>query len=477
MYFQQIFEPKLAQNSYLIGCQQTGEAILVDPMRDIDRYVNIAQHASLRIVAVTETHIHADYLSGAREFAEQRGVKVYASNGGEGDWRFKWVSESDYPHQMLNHGDVFHVGNIEFKCLLTPGHTPEHISFLVTDRGGSAQNPMGILSGDFVFVGDVGRPDLLELAAGQVGAMVPAAKTLYQSLKQFKALPNYLQVWPGHGAGSACGKALGSIPISTVGYELQYNPSLLATESETMFVNYILDGQPEPPMYFARMKMDNRDGPAILGSIPEPEPGAEQDLHKLANNKETVLIDTRSWPEFRTGHIPGAIFAPLDKGFNSVVGCYVTPDIPIFLLIEDQDVQEAVLDLIRIGLDDIRGYFTKSTFRQYTENAGELSTIDEIDVRTFQQVLKTEDVHLLDVRRASELNQLGFLDNAQNIAHTRLSPRLSEIPNEKPIMVYCQVGMRSAYAAAFLKKNGYKVTNVAGGFSAWERMGGSTINP
>lgn len=475
MHFQQIFEPKLAQNSYLIGCQQTREAILVDPMRDIDRYVKIAREASLRIVAVTETHIHADYLSGAREFAERLGVKVYASNGGDADWRFKWVEAGRYAHEMLNHGDLFRIGNIEFQALLTPGHTPEHISFLVIDRGGAAENPMGILSGDFVFVGDVGRPDLLESAAGQTGAMVPAAKTLYASLQQFKELPHYLQVWPGHGAGSACGKALGSIPISTVGYELQYNPSLLATESEKMFVDYILDGQPEPPMYFARMKRDNRDGPNILGAIPQPELLPAQELRSLADNRDVALLDTRPWAEFRSGHLPGALFTPLDKSFNSVAGCYVTPDLPIYLLVEEENVREAVLDLIRIGLDDIRGYFTRASFDDYKQSGGVLTTIDEVDVRRFQEILDKEDIHLLDVRRAAELQEWGFLEGTQHIAHTRLLPRLAEVPNGKPIMVHCQVGVRSAYAAAFLQRNGYQVVNVAGGFSAWRHMGGKYV--
>ncbi len=476
MHFQQIFEPKLAQNSYLIGCQKTGEAIIVDPMRDIHRYIEAASKASLKIVAVTETHIHADYLSGAQEFAHQLGVKVYASNCSDNEWRFDWVIESDYDHQLLKHGDAFQIGNIEFKTLYTPGHTPEHISFLVTDRGGAADRPMGILSGDFVFVGDVGRPDLLESAAGQNGAMKPAAQTLFRSLQQFKELPQYLQVWPGHGAGSACGKALGAVPMSTVGYELQFNQSLLATASERQFVDYILSGQPEPPMYFARMKFENRSGPAILGKLPKPKKLGSDQFKLFINNQDVALIDTRSWQSFRTGHIPGTIFAPMNKSFNTTAGCYVTPRMPIYLIIEENKLSEAIVDLIRIGLDDIRGYFTPDTLENYKTAGGELSSIDEIDVRSLKEKIENNNVHILDVRRASELAQTGQLEGAQNIAHTRLQPRLAEVLKDKPLMVHCLSGVRSSYASAFLKRNGYDVTNIAGGFNAWLKSGGTVVN-
>lgn len=475
MHFQQIFEPKLAQNAYLIGCQRTGEAILVDPMRDILRYIEAAAQANLKITAVTETHIHADYLSGAREFAEQLGSKIYASNCGDDDWRFKWVENSKYDYQLLDHGDTFQVGNIEFKAVFTPGHTPEHMSFLVTDRGGSADRPMGILSGDFVFVGDVGRPDLLESAAGQSGAMKPAAQTLFKALQQFKELPAYLQVWPGHGAGSACGKALGAVPMSTVGYELQFNRSLQAASSEKEFVDYILTGQPEPPMYFARMKNDNRSGPAILGNLPKPKKLGHEQFNLFVNNHDVALVDTRKWQSFRTGHIPGAIFAPMNKSFNTVAGCYVTPDMPIYLIIEEKHLSEAVIDLIRIGLDDVRGYFTPDMLEHFKRSGGELETIAEIDVETLKEKIATNNIQVLDVRRESELAESGHIKNALNIAHTRLHPRLNELPKDQPLMVHCLSGVRSSYASAFLKWNGYDATNVAGGFTAWLKSGGDVV--
>ncbi|MDX1585138.1 MAG: MBL fold metallo-hydrolase, partial [Balneolaceae bacterium] len=308
MYFKQIFDEKLAQYAYLIGCQATGEAIIIDPMRDIDQYVRLAQNQSLKIVAATETHIHADFLSGLREFAEH-GVKVYASDEGDEDWKYEWLKGSGYDYGFLYDGDEFPIGNIRFKVKHTPGHTPEHISFLVTD-GAAADEPMGMLSGDFIFVGDVGRPDLLESAAGQVGSMERSAKTLYRSVEEFKSMPEYLQVWPGHGAGSACGKALGAVPESSVGYELRFNNSIKAADSEQHFVDYILEGQPEPPLYFARMKRDNRKGPKILEKLPQPERMSIDAIQKAASNEGNVILDTRERLAFMGGHLAGSLLAP-----------------------------------------------------------------------------------------------------------------------------------------------------------------------
>ena len=217
MYFKQVFDKKLAQYAYIIGCQKNGEAIVIDPMRDIDQYQEIASSEGLKITHAADTHIHADYVSGLREFAE-KGIKVIASDEGDKDWKYEWLNGSDYNYELVKNKDSFSIGNIKFDVVHTPGHTPESISFLVTD-GALTDEPMGILTGDFVFVGDVGRPDLLETAAGEKGNMKPSAQSLYKSVEKFKEFPEYLQVWPAHGSGSACGKALGAVPESTVGYE------------------------------------------------------------------------------------------------------------------------------------------------------------------------------------------------------------------------------------------------------------------
>ena len=263
MLFRQIIDPGLAQYAYLVGCQATRDAIVIDPERDIDRYVAMAAEEGLRVKAVAETHIHADFLSGAREFAERHGVEVYLSAEGGSDWQYRWIHDERYRGHLVKDGDTFRVGNVELQIHHMPGHTPEHICFSITDRGSGADRPMGIVSGDFVFVGDVGRPDLLESAAGQVGAMESAARALYGSLQAFLGQPDYLQLWPGHGAGSACGKALGAVPSSSVGYERMFNTAIQTAQlGEQAFVAGILEGQPEPPLYFGRMKRLNKEGRA-----------------------------------------------------------------------------------------------------------------------------------------------------------------------------------------------------------------------
>ncbi|MCH7783333.1 MBL fold metallo-hydrolase [candidate division KSB1 bacterium] len=478
MYFRQIFEPKLAQYAYLIGCQSTGDAILVDPERDIDRYIKIAEKDELTIVAVTDTHIHADYLSGSREFAKRLDVMVYESDEGDKDWKFEWLINSGCKYKMLKHGDTFKIGNIQFDVVHTPGHTPEHICFLVTDKGGDPQverSPMGILSGDFVFVGDVGRPDLLETAAGMADNMEPSARTLYKSIQEFKKLAGQIQVWPCHGAGSACGKTLGAVPVSTVGYELGFNQSILAASSEDNFVDYILDGQPEPPLYFARMKRDNRNGPEIVGKIPEPVKCRPEDLSKLAGRTDIAVIDTRPWDEFRKGHLPGAFFIPLNEKFNTVAGSYIEEKTPIYLIVDEEKLEEAVTDLIRIGLDNIVGYVPVGTMQDFISQNSGIKTTDEVDVKTLSEMLNTGSLFLLDVRRKSELDETGYIDGAHNITYTRLIPRKNEIPADRKIAVYCRTGLRSAHAASFLERYGYDVVSLAGGIEGWIKAGEKVV--
>ncbi|MFQ5607740.1 MAG: rhodanese-like domain-containing protein [Candidatus Zixiibacteriota bacterium] len=477
MFFKQIFEPKLAQYAYLIGCQRTGEAIVIDPMRDIQRYLGEAASAGLTITAVAETHIHADYLSGMRQFAQQTGVRIYASDEGGAEWRYNWLVGSAYDHRPLKNHDKFKIGNITFEALHTPGHTPEHMIFKVTDSGAGVSSPMGLLTGDYVFVGDVGRPDLLESAAGIAGAMRPSAETLGRSLQIFNDFDPALQVWPGHGAGSACGKALGAVPTSTVGYELENNASLIAARDQKKFVDYILTGQPEPPMYFARMKRDNRDGPAVLDKMPEPAPLAVKDIRALLDRAEVALIDTRSWDEYRTGHLPGSIFAPCNREFNTVAGCYVDEKTPMYLVIGEANVQSATIDLIRIGLDDVAGFITPAALGDYASSGGKLSVIEQISAAELETRRMEPDAFMLDVRRGDEVESSGAIPGASVIAHTRLLPRLSEIPSKENVYITCRTGQRSAYACGFLASRGYNAINLAGGFLAWREHGGEIQAP
>jgi hydroxyacylglutathione hydrolase len=482
MFFRMIYDPSLAQAAYLIGCQRTQDAIIIDPERDIDRYLEAAAAEKLRITAVAETHIHADFLSGSREFAERTGAKLYVSDEGDADWKYQWLGKKadgrSFPHQLLHHNDTFKVGNIQFKVIHTPGHTPEHISFAVTDLGGGANEPMGLITGDFVFVGDLGRPDLLETAAGIAGVKEASAHTLFKSAREFLKLPEYLQVWPAHGAGSACGKALGAVPQSTVGYEKRFNLSLRAADDEQIFVHNILEGQPEPPLYFARMKRLNRDGAPLLkdGRLPAPRELNVAELRK-ADAKAQAILDTRPWSYFRAGHIPGALHTPLGNQFATLAGAFVEKDEPINVLCEAAEVDEAVRCLVRVGLDNVIGFATPATLDAATRAGLKLNQTREIDATAFMREMNSPDALVLDVRRAAEYDA-GHVPGSLNFAHTRLLKHIGDIPGlpgAQPLLVHCQGGTRSAYASALLERHGFTPTNIAGGFGAYERAGGEVV--
>lgn len=468
MFLRMIYDDKLAQAAYLIGCQRTGEAIVIDPLRDVDRYQALAKSNGLRIVAAAETHIHADFLSGARQLAEQ-GAKVYVSDEGDENWKYQWLNSKTtggaYNHQLLKDGDRFSIGNIDFTALHTPGHTPEHICFMVTDRGGGADKPIGIATGDFIFVGDLGRPDLLESAAGFAGKADPSAHLLFRSVGKFNLWPDYLQIWPAHGAGSACGKALGAVPSSTVGYEKMFNPSIKAAASEQGFVDYILDGQPEPPLYFARMKSENKLGPKVLATLPAPAPVSATRLRDIVESKATI-IDTRPWTDFKSGHLPGSLALPLVNSFNTDAGSMVGENDPIYLVIEQSRLDEAIRDLVRIGLDSIRGWIDPAVLAEYKSAGGVLETLPELTVAQSLAYMESAKPFVLDVRRHAEF-VTGHIEGAANIAHTRLLANLEKVPKGRPILVNCQAGARSARACSLLKRNGYLVTNIAGGINAW----------
>lgn len=467
MFMRMIYDEGLAQAAYLIGCQRTGEAVLIDPQRDVDRYIDLATAHGLRIVAVAETHIHADFVSGSRELAERTGAAVYVSDEGDADWKYEWLDNKldgkSYDHTLLKDGDRFEIGNIGFRAIHTPGHTPEHIALLITDHGASATEPIGIATGDFLFVGDLGRPDLLETAAGHAGNMEPSARRLFATVKQLGEIPDFVQVWPGHGAGSACGKSLGAVPTSTVGYEKRFNPAVLAASDEQAFVDFILDGQPEPPMYFADMKRINKLGPPVLGGIPQPTRTPAQDIAAL-DASAIAIVDTRPWHDFRAAHIPGSLSFPLIKSFSTDVGSMVNTDDEIYLVIEERQLESTIRDLIRIGLDNVKGWCTPDE----VSSLDSLASIDEVDVNHAITLVDSPGVRVLDVRRHTEFAG-GHLPGAVNIAHTRLAGRLSEVPRGERLLINCRSGVRSARASAYLARLGHTVMNLKGGVLAWEQ--------
>lgn len=454
MYFKHIYDQSLAQSSYLIGCQKKGEAIVIDAQRDIDSYLKIAKENNLKITHIAETHIHADFLCGSRELAAVTGATMYLSDEGGEDWQY------EFPHQGLKENDVINVGNLSFKVMHTPGHTPESISFLLTDHPATDQ-PVMVFTGDFVFVGDIGRPDLLEKAAGLIGTKEAGAKQMFQSLKKFAALPDYVQVWSAHGAGSACGKALGSVPSSTVGYEKIRNWALQHNQDEQGFISYLLKDQPEPPKYFAMMKHLNKVNRPLLVEVPKHPKLSKQEF-KAAYKKGITVIDTRNKNDFANGFIPGSLNIQGNNSFSTWAGWLLNYQEQFILVAEKSQMEDLTRKLMRIGLDNIYGYVSE------VENLGiELQKSEIISLEEFKTAIQKEDVQLIDVRGASEY-KAGHVAGAINLFVGTLPDHLDKISKEKQVVIHCQSGLRTAIAQSILARNGFSnVKNFLGGMNKW----------
>ncbi len=467
MLLHRIWDPKLAQASYVIGCPEAQEALIIDATRDVDQYLALAASLNLRVTHVTETHIHADFVSGSRELAARAKAKLYLSDEGGDDWRYAYAATDGAT--LLHDGDRFDVGQVSIGVLHTPGHTPEHLTFLVTD-GAAATAPIAAVTGDFVFVGDVGRPDLLERAAGVGGTMEGAARTLFRSLQRFKQQPDWLQIWPGHGAGSACGKGLSAIPHSTVGYERRFNWAMGVTD-EAEFTRLVLAGQPEPPKYFGAMKRINRDGPRLLGGLPRP---VAQPPEKVVEVLDAggLVVDTRTAAEFASGHIPGTINIPFNNAFTTWAGWIVPYDLEVHLLSAKADGRQAegaLRDLAMIGLDRVAGSFGAEALGAWTHAGRKLAAIERITARQLAERMATGSPAVVDVRSRAEY-EAGHIPGAPNIPAGELADRLGELPAARPLVVHCQGGTRSAIAASILDARGLtEVLDLPGGFTEWER--------
>src|SRR5690349_16979400 len=416
MIVKRFFEPLIAQNSYLIGCSIAGEAIVIDPNRDLQPYIDAADAAGLRITHVTETHIHADFASGARELAQRTGASLCLSDEGDKDWKYQ------FPHdRKLKDGDRITIGNVKIDVVHTPGHTPEHITFMITD-GAVADRPIAAVTGDFVFVGDVGRPDLLEKAAKIAGTMESGARTLFKSLLKFAKNPDWLQIWPGHGAGSSCGKGISAIPHSTLGYERMFNWAFNA-QSEDEFVRKVLTGQPDPPPYFAVMKYLNKGA----RSLQSARAGARPTLDEVLAQGHLV-IDTRSADAFAAAHRPGTLNIPLGGSFVNWAGWLIPYDRDFYVIAERIDEVKRGLRLI--GLDRIAGEFAA-----FAGEGG--ASIPQITAAALASRL--DSVSVVDVRTDAEWAS-GHVPGALHIPLGRLLGRASEIPAGRPIVVQCQAG-------------------------------------
>ncbi len=464
MLLERIYDEDLAQATYIVGCQAKGEAIVIDPRRDVASIIELAAHHGMRIVAVTETHIHADFLSGTRELIHATGATAYVSAEGGQDWQYGFEAE------RLHHGDEITLGNITVKALHTPGHTPEHISFLVTD-GAFSDTPGYLFSGDFVFVGDLGRPDLLDEAAGGEGTRFGFAEDLYNSVKNvFLELPDHVMVYPAHGAGSACGKALGAIPSTTVGYERRFSwwaPYLEKNDVEG-FCKELLSGQPDAHAYFGRMKRENRDGPAVLGPLAPLHEMSIEDLKAKLQDDSSIFVDTRTPAEVRTGTVENDLVIPGPSTAARYGSWAYNPEEesrPLIILADDRETAEEFRDhAVRVGIDTISGYVTSLEGLDLTVPA----SVAPADLEGLGAAL------VLDVRTKNE-HIAGHVPGSDQLSAGRVMWHLDELPTDGTIVTYCQSGARNAVASAALRRAGYKIVELEGsylGWSAWAQEQG-----
>jgi hydroxyacylglutathione hydrolase len=472
MIVKRFYDEQLAQASYLIGCGRTGHAVVIDPNRDIEQYLRMAASEGVAITQVTETHIHADFVSGSRELAARTGASLLLSGEGGPDWQYAFAHEAGAV--IVHDGDVINVGNVRLGVVHTPGHTPEHIAFVVTDTA-AATEPIAVVTGDFVFVGDVGRPDLLERAARVQGTMEGSARALFQSLRRFKAYPDYLQIWPGHGAGSACGKGLSAVPQSTVGYERRFNWAF-AVDDEDEFVRQVLAGQPEPPAYFAQMKRINRDGPRVLNGFARPQWIPDGRFAEFLQ-RGALIVDTRSAADFAAGHVPGTLNIPLDRSFTTWAGWLVPFGDDFYLIVDGAGelaprlVDQAARELLMIGLDHFAGYFGASAIAAWAAGDAALETVPQVEPGPLARQMEGGTVTVLDVRGHAEW-EAGHLPGVQNVPLGYLVSRLGDIPRDWPLVVQCQGGARSAIAASLLQAHGvHNVVNLRGGYQGWVAAG------
>ena len=466
MFFQHVYDKSLAQASYFIGCQQHGVAMVIDPKRDVDTYIEIAKQNNMQITHVAETHIHADFLSGSRELAALTGAKLYLSDEGGPDWQYQ------FDHVGLKDGDEFRLGNLKIDVIHTPGHTPESISFLLTDLPAS-DKPVMVFTGDFVFVGDIGRPDLLEKAAGMIGTQDIGAKQMYKSLKRFAALPDYVQLWPGHGAGSACGKALGAVPSSTVGYEKVRNWAFQYDNDEKGFATYLLEDQPEPPKYFAMMKKLNKIDRPLLTEVPKLNKLSIAELQD-ALNKGVKVIDTRTKSDFAKGFIPGTINIQGNTAFSTWMGWFVSYEEPFILIADESALDDLTRKLMRIGMDNIVGYV--DGVDGWVNDGGTLSKSNIVSMDEFKNILKTNHTQIVDLRGASEY-KAGHIKGTDNLFIGTLEKNLDKIKKDQQVIIHCQSGDRATIGYSILAKHGFKnVRNFSGGMTEWRNAGNHVVN-
>ncbi len=475
-YFRQIYDEGLAQAAYIIGDPDSRSAVVVDPLRDIDIYLDHVADKGYEIVGVLETHIHADFLSGGRELAHATGATLYISGETVEGWKYGGLQGLDVV--PIKDGQSFELGNLEIKALHTPGHTPEEMSFLVLEKNNGG-DPMAVLTGDFMFVGDLGRPDLLEEAAGQQDTAEPGARQTFETMNSgFLELPDFVAVWPGHGSGSACGKALGDVPASTIGYEKRtaWWAEYFENNDEDGFVEEFLSDQPESPTYYKNMKVFNRDGPRILGELPSPPRLMPNRFAGLLEDEDTVVFDLRDVRSFARGHVPGSINLSSLIQLSNHAGWLAPYGKNLVLIAEPEHVEEATRRLIRIGLDDITGFVPASRIARYAPQGLKRYPVIADPHKAFE-LSKREDFRVLDARSNAERDK-GYIPDSQHTHYGRIPEMVAEAkkrgdtPTGKSFIVHCEAGTRAAIAASYLDAHHYgDVVLYTGGFQGWKKTG------
>ncbi|MEP6471427.1 MAG: MBL fold metallo-hydrolase, partial [Acidobacteriota bacterium] len=461
MYFKQFYLGCLAHASYMIGSD--GEAAVVDPRRDVDSYIEEARAKGLEIRHIIETHLHADFVSGHQELAHRTGAKIYF--GAKADAKFDYVP--------VREGDEIRMGEVVLRFLETPGHTPESVSILVVDRAVS-DVPKAVLTGDTLFIGDVGRPDLTG-SDPRAGSDAPTAQDLagmlYDSLhRKLLTLPDSVEVYPAHGAGSLCGRNISSETSSTIGQQRQFNYALKPMPKEE-FVRMMTTDLPEAPQYFARDVAINRGGAAELAELPDPAALAAPDVEVL-RKKGAIVLDTRPAAQYGAGHVPGSLHVGLSGQFAAWAGALVSPHAPIVLVSEEKEqVREAQTRLARVGLDNVAGYLEGGLLEWHRAGLP-LATTEQIGVEELEaRIREGRAGRVVDVRRPGEW-QSGHVASAVNVPLNTLEERATELPKEEPLAVLCAGGFRSSIGTSILERQGFaRITNVVGGMAAWKTAG------
>jgi hydroxyacylglutathione hydrolase len=468
VFLHQRFIPGLAIYSYMVGDETSKECAVIDASRDVDYFLDMAEREGLRITHILETHVHADFVSGSRELKARLGDDPVISCSGLGGP--EWTPP--YADRVIGNHDTIRMGPIRLEAVHTPGHTFEHVIWALYDETRSADTPWLLFTGDFVFVGDVGRPDLL----GEDIRKVLAAQLYRSVFDELPAFPDFTEILPGHGAGSLCGKAIGSRSASTLGYERRFNGSL-ATAPEDEWVRTLLEGMPIAPPYFRRMKKVNAEGPRLIGLDPTGRTRyrAEQVYERVCEH--CLIVDVRPKEAFAASHIPGAINIPLGAVMPTWAGWVLPYDHPTLIVLDDPaDMPQVVTHLLRVGFDDVRGYLEDGMDRWQTAGF-ETARLQTMSVHDLATRLKDRDApFVLDVRSEREFDA-GHIAEAHHIHGGLLQDRVAEVPRDREVAVICGSGYRASIASSFLKRRGYdRVTNVLGGMSGYAAAGYPTLS-